>query len=232
MVLEVICTSRLSDKYKQGRGLYPFLVRIEMPIFYYISRHSAPGLSVGTIILSPFPPFFRCWKKILINKRKKSDPTAAGGNNVDLDITAPTLMEKTATELCSFAIIWWSFLSLFVFFKIDGIWGPEGGVPRRRVKRTQLWRYDTILINWIFFSFSRLLITSRTYYGLRLTTPLSCLFTSDLICGFSQWVGRKDNKTSQKSRFAASFFSCRSTVRNPPPLLVLINRHSWRFSFW
>ena len=26
----------------------------------------------------------------------------------------------------------------FVFFKIDGIWGPEGGGTRRRVKKFQL----------------------------------------------------------------------------------------------
>ena len=31
--------------------------------------------------------------------------------------------------------------------------------------------------------FSRL--TYRTFYGLRHTTPLSCFFTSDVICGFS-----------------------------------------------
>ena len=69
---------------------------------------------------------------MLINKGRNSDPTAAF-NNVDLDISAPRQIEKTATELCSFAIIWWSFLGLVRFFKVDGIWGPEGGVSRRMV---------------------------------------------------------------------------------------------------
>ena len=101
------------------------------------------GLSVDTIILPPFPSFFRRRQKMPI-KRRYNDPAAAGGNNANLDITASRQTEKTATELCSFAIIWWSFLNLF---------GGE----------------------------------------------------------------RKDNKTSQKSRFAASSFSCRSTnsVRKP-----------------
>ena len=90
------------------------------------------GLSVGTVILPPFPSFFRCRQKLLINKRRNSD-AAAADNNVDLDIIAPRQIEKTATELCSFAIIWWSSLGLVRFFKVDGIWGPEGGVSRRMV---------------------------------------------------------------------------------------------------
>ena len=72
---------------------------------------------------------------MLINKRRNSDPAAAGVNSADLDITAPRQTEKTATELCSFAIIWWSFLGLVRFFKVDGIWGPDGDVSRRMVKK-------------------------------------------------------------------------------------------------
>ena len=119
------------------------------------------------------------------------------------------------------------------FFQDRWDMGTWGRCFEEKGKRIQLWRFEMILINWNFFSFFEVINNfPYIYYGLRLTTPLSCLFTSDLICGFSQWVGRKDNKASQKSWFAASFFSCRSTVRNRPPLLVLINRHSWRFSFW
>ena len=92
------------------------------------------GLSVGTIILPPFPSFLRCRQKMLINKRRNSDPAPAV-NNGDLDISAPRQTEKTATELCSFAIIWWTFLGLVRFFKVDGIWGPEGGVSRRMVEK-------------------------------------------------------------------------------------------------
>ena len=92
------------------------------------------GLSVGTIILPPSPSFFRRRQKVLINrnfKRRISDPASA---NTDLDIAAPRQTEKTATELCSFSIIWWSFLGLLRFFKVDGTWGPEGGVSRRMVR--------------------------------------------------------------------------------------------------
>ena len=97
------------------------------------------GLSVGTIILSPSPSFFRRRQKMLVNKRKNSDPAAS---NANLDITAPRQGEKSATELCSFAIIWWSFLGLLRFFKVDGTWGPEGGVSRRMVKLSLTIRYN------------------------------------------------------------------------------------------
>ena len=65
---------------------------------------------------------------MLINKRRNSGPAA--GDNADLDITAPRQTERTATELFSFAIIWWSFLEPVRFFNVDGIWGPEGSVSR------------------------------------------------------------------------------------------------------
>ena len=68
---------------------------------------------------------------MLISKLRNSDPTT---DNVDLDITAPRKTEKTAMELYSYAIIWWSILGLVRYFKIDGTWGPEGGVSRRMVK--------------------------------------------------------------------------------------------------
>ena len=105
--------------------LFPFEVRrTEKPIFlilklFFLLGYLAIqllGLSVGTIIISPFPSFFHRRQKMLINKRRNSDPAATGGNNANLDITAPRQTERTATELCSFAIIiWWSFLNLFVF---------------------------------------------------------------------------------------------------------------------
>ena len=69
----------------------------------------------------------------MLLKRRYSHPAAAGGKNANLDITTSRQTEKTVTKLCSFAIIWWLF-EFVRFFKIDGIWGPEGGVSRRRVK--------------------------------------------------------------------------------------------------
>ena len=104
--------------------LFPFEVRrTEKPIFlilklFFLLGYLAIqllGLSVGTIIISPFPSFFHRRQKMLINKRRNSDPAADGGNNTNLDITTPRQTERTATELCSFAIICWCFLSLFVF---------------------------------------------------------------------------------------------------------------------
>ena len=74
-------------------------------------------LSLGTIILPPFPSFFRHQQKMLISKRRNSDPVVAG-NSVDLKITAPRQTEKTATELCSFAIIWWSFWNFLVYSRL------------------------------------------------------------------------------------------------------------------
>ena len=76
--------------------LFPFEVRrTEKPIFlilklFFLLGYLAIqllGLSVGTIIISPFPSFFRRRQKMLINKRRNSDPAAAGGNNANLDIT-------------------------------------------------------------------------------------------------------------------------------------------------
>jgi hypothetical protein len=81
---------------------------------------------------------------MLTNKGRNSDSAADKAN---LDITAPRQTEKIATELCSFAIIWWSFLGLLRFFKVDGTYGPEGGVSRRMV-RTQL-NHVIRCHNWI-----------------------------------------------------------------------------------
>ena len=114
------------------------------------------------------------------------------------------------------------------FFRIDGIWGPEGGVSRRRVKISALTiRYDSHKLKFLLF-----------FFGLRLTTPLSCLFTSDLICGFSQWMvtpgGGKITKHHKKadSLTPPPPVAQQILFGNPPPLLDLINRHSLVISFW
>ena len=61
---------------------------------------------------------------MLVNKRRNSDPAA--GDKADLDITAPRQTEKTATELFSFSIIWWSFLGLVRFIKGRWDMGTRG----------------------------------------------------------------------------------------------------------
>ena len=86
------------------------------------------GLSVSTIILPPFLSFSIVDKrqKMLIGRRRNSDPTAAGGNN---DITAPRHF-FWATELCSCY-----YLVRTVFFQAWWDVALEGGVLRRMVKK-------------------------------------------------------------------------------------------------
>ena len=172
---------------------------------------------------------------MLINKRRNSDPAAAGGNNANLDIPTPRENNYRTLFICYYMVELFEFVR---FFKIDGIWGPEGGVSRRVKFSALTIRYDSHKLKFLLF-FSSLLITSPTYYGLRLTTPLSCLFTSDLICGFSQWMvtpGRrkitKHHKKADSPPPPPPPVAQQILFGNPPPLLDLINRHSLVISFW
>ena len=86
----------------------------------YLAIHLL-GLSVGTIILLPFPSFFRRRRqKTLINKGRNIDTTA------NLDTTAHRQTEKTATELCSFAIIWFELFGTSSFFQCRWDVGNRG----------------------------------------------------------------------------------------------------------
>lgn len=126
------------------KGLYLCLVRrpcntvffnVDFPFTGYLAIQLL-GLSVGTVVLPPSPSFFRRRQKMLISKdsqRRNSDAAAYHGK-ANLDIAAPRQTGKTATMLCSFAIIWWSALGLVYFAKVDGTWGPKGGISRRMVK--------------------------------------------------------------------------------------------------
>ena len=121
--------------------------------------------------------------------------------------------------ICYYMELFWRFVRLL---KVDGIWGPESWVSRRMVKN-QLWRSS---LTEFLFSFSRL--NSCTFCCLQLTTPLFCFFTSNLICGFSQWG--KITKHYQKADAPPSpppVTTQQIQFGNPPPpLLDLINRHS------
>ena len=69
-------------------------------------------LSLGTIILPPFPSFFRHQQKMLISKRRNSDPVVAG-NSVDLEITAPRQTEKNRYRtlfICYYMVKFWNLL--------------------------------------------------------------------------------------------------------------------------
>ena len=92
----------------------------------------SPSSSVGTIILPPSPFFFRCRRKMLVNKdrrRRNSDP-AAGIVHFKLDIGAAP--RQTGKRLQNFVHFLLYGTSLF----FQGRWdmGTEGGVSRRMVR--------------------------------------------------------------------------------------------------
>ncbi|PPR02804.1 hypothetical protein CVT26_009590 [Gymnopilus dilepis] len=112
------------------------------------------GLSAGTLILPPTPSFFRRRQQALVKdgpsgrKRRDSDPPAAtdvrqniaassseSRKTSEVDLSAPRQLDKTATELCAYAILWWSLLGLARLTRLDGRWSGEG-VSRRMVSST------------------------------------------------------------------------------------------------
>ena len=124
-------------------------------------------------------------------------------------------------------------VELVRFFKVDGIWGSEGVVSRRRVKKFQLWRYVTILINWNFSFFEVInnfpYILWVTVYNNSFLPFLHRTWYLDFLSGWS--LGRRnDYKTLQKHHKKADSPPPPSPVAqqiqfgNPPPLLDLINR--------
>ena len=205
---------------KKNRKLrYPNLNLLFFPLGYLAIQ--LLGLSVGTIILPPSPSFFRRRQKMLVNKdlkRRNSDPAAG---KADLDIAAPRQTAKTATELCSYSIIWWSFLGLLRFFKVDGTWGPEGGVSRRMVKTKfgDMIRYS--LLNFFFF-----FLEVNLPYILWVTAFNTSFLLSYLALDI--WISSigDSGKTTKQHKKKADAPPPVIQVGNPPPLLELINRHS------
>jgi phosphatidylinositol glycan class W len=100
------------------------------------------GLSAGTIVLPPTPSFYSrrqaAYSKNLKTKNESGPGVPQKRRNSDpkdkkFDISAPRQTAKTATELCAYAILWWTLLGVVRMLKIDG-WGKdEGGVSRRMV---------------------------------------------------------------------------------------------------
>ena len=153
---------------------------------------------------------------MLVNKRRNSDTTA--GDKADLDITAPRQTEKTATELFSFVIIWWSFLGLVRFFK--GRW--DMGTWRRRFEENGLKnRALTIWYDHKLNFFSRLILWAT---GCNTSFLLFYL-------GLDMWifsVGDSGGKITKHHKKGDAPLPTVTQIRfgNPPPLLDLINRHS------
>ncbi|KAJ2919754.1 hypothetical protein MD484_g653, partial [Candolleomyces efflorescens] len=90
----------------------------------YLAVHLL-GLSAGTLILPPTPSFFRRRQQALTAKGRSTQ------YNKDLDPQLPRQLGKTATELCSYAILWWTLLGVTRLLEVDGTWGAWGGVSRR-----------------------------------------------------------------------------------------------------
>jgi phosphatidylinositol glycan class W len=102
------------------------------------------GLSAGTLILPPTPSFYTRRHAAFfggpktgfahIDKRRHSDPMTLPQKEKNFDISAPRQTGKTVTELCAFAILWWSLLGFVRMLGVDG-WGQgQGGVSRRMVR--------------------------------------------------------------------------------------------------
>ncbi|KAF9044961.1 GPI-anchored wall transfer protein 1 [Panaeolus papilionaceus] len=91
------------------------------------------GLSAGTLVLPPTPSFFRRRQKALSSKQNKKLDRDGDSRDEDDDLAAPRKVGKTATELCSYTILWWTLLGLTRLIGIDGKWGSYGGISRRMV---------------------------------------------------------------------------------------------------
>jgi phosphatidylinositol glycan class W len=95
------------------------------PFLGYLAIHLL-GLSTGTIILPTSPSYFRRQQKVrqYANQRRQGDQDSRPDNQ---KIGIPRQNDKTATELASYAMIWWSLLG---FTRILGV---GGGFSRRMV---------------------------------------------------------------------------------------------------
>ena len=104
-------------------------------------------------------------------------------------------------------------------------------------KRIQLWRYDTILINWNFFSFFELI---NNFPCILWDTAYNISFLPFYI-GLDMWIfsvaghsgGRgKITKHHKKADSLPPPVAQQIQFGNPPSLLVLINRHSLAIFLW
>ena len=137
------------------------------------------GLSAGTLVLPPTPSFYSRRRAAYSKNLKANKESGPGGsqkrrnsNAKDkfFDISAPRQTAKTATELCAYAILWWTLLGGVWILKVDG-WGKdEGGVSRRMVcpfscHRIQSCDCITDAHFFPFFFFWIVRLTCRTFSG-------------------------------------------------------------------
>ncbi|KAI0356839.1 GWT1-domain-containing protein [Trametes cingulata] len=104
----------------------------------YLAIHLL-GLSTGTLVLAPTPSYFRRRQQQLARPnavparpRTPSSDSDSDDDTTPTPVPAPALEQrrendKTATELCSYAVLWWVSLGLLKLL------GVGGGVSRRLV---------------------------------------------------------------------------------------------------
>ncbi|KAI8996653.1 GWT1-domain-containing protein [Trametes punicea] len=108
----------------------------------YLAIHLL-GLSTGTLVLAPSPSYFRRRLQQLtrpeVTVPRPRTPSSDSDSDDDIPAAtapvptgkpAPELRrenDKTATELCSYAVLWWSFLAVLRFSRVGG------GISRRLV---------------------------------------------------------------------------------------------------
>ncbi|KAI0672091.1 GWT1-domain-containing protein [Trametes maxima] len=110
----------------------------------YLAIHLL-GLSTGTLVLAPTPSYFRRRRQQLAHPRATPSRPRTPSSDSDSDDGAPSPSsapapalalaheqrrenDKTATELCSYAVLWWVLLGGLKLFGIGG-----GDVSRRLV---------------------------------------------------------------------------------------------------
>lgn len=154
-ILHPYCASNLGDQCEQRRDSFTHWWVKCLSIVTWLYPLSSPpgylaihmlGLSAGTIVLPPSPSYFRRRKQDTASNGKRRSSDAGATKAEDLNLGAPRQTGKTATELCSYSIMWWSFLG---FAKVGGRFFGGGEVSRRMV--------CLIAPFWSHYLFSRLL---------------------------------------------------------------------------
>ncbi|KAH9903179.1 GWT1-domain-containing protein [Cubamyces lactineus] len=106
----------------------------------YLAVHLL-GLSTGTLVLAPTPSYFKRRRQQLARPptapprpRTPSSDSDSDDDVPDAPVPSPAPVleqrrenDKTATELCSYAVLWWVFLGALKLF------GIGGGISRRMV---------------------------------------------------------------------------------------------------
>ncbi|TFK52782.1 GWT1-domain-containing protein [Heliocybe sulcata] len=111
-------------------------------LFGYLAIHLL-GLSAGTIILPPSPNYFRRQQQAQAKRKRKYSNAEAVQTGRTLRPIVHREDDRTATELISYAVVWWFLMFISTWANIGG------GVSRRLVNLTYiLWvaAYNTTFL--------------------------------------------------------------------------------------